>query len=87
MQDRRRPVEQLGAFFMNMSATFLKPMHPERYRFVAIFATIAAALFWLRPPLGWIGDIVMGDRRLRLIEESFLPPFGMMTYLRFERLA
>ena len=41
--------------------------------------------------LGWHSDfqrdIVMGDRRLRLIEESFLPPFGMMTYLRFERLA
>ena len=40
--------------------------------------------------LGWHSDfqrdIVMGDRRLRLIEESFLPPFGMMTYLRFERL-
>ena len=41
--------------------------------------------------LGWHSDfqrdIVMGDRRLPLIEESFLPPFGMMTYLRFERLA
>ena len=55
MQDRRRLVEQLGAFFMNMFATFLKPMHPEGYRFVAIFAAIAAALFWLWPPLGWIG--------------------------------
>lgn len=41
--------------------------------------------------LGWHSDfkrdIVMGDRRLRLIEESALPPFGMMSYLRFERLA
>lgn len=40
---------------MSMLATFLKPMHPEGYKFVAIFALIAAALMWLWQPLGWIG--------------------------------
>jgi phosphatidylserine decarboxylase len=40
---------------MSMLATFLKPMHPEGYRFVAIFALIAAVLMWLWQPLGWIG--------------------------------
>jgi phosphatidylserine decarboxylase len=40
---------------MSMLATFLKPMHPEGYKFVAIFALIAAALMWLWQPLGWVG--------------------------------
>lgn len=40
---------------MTMLGTFLKPMHPEGYRFVAIFAAIALVLFWLWVPLGWIG--------------------------------
>jgi len=40
---------------MNMLDTVIKPMHPEGRRFVAIFAVITAALFWLWAPLGWIG--------------------------------
>lgn len=40
---------------MSMLSTFLKPMHPEGYKFVAIFALIAAALMWLWQPLGWVG--------------------------------
>ena len=38
-----------------MLDTFLKPMHREGYRFVAIFAAITLVLFWLWEPLGWIG--------------------------------
>ncbi len=40
---------------MNMIGTFVKPMHPEGRKFVAIFAAVTAALFWLTPILGWIG--------------------------------
>jgi phosphatidylserine decarboxylase len=40
---------------MTMLGTFLKPMHPEGYKFVAIFAAITLVLFWLWEPLGWIG--------------------------------
>ena len=40
---------------MTMLETFIKPMHPEGYRFVGIFAAITAVLFWLWVPLGWIG--------------------------------
>ena len=40
---------------MDMLKTFLKPMHPEGYRFVAIFAAITAVLFWIWEPLGWLG--------------------------------
>ena len=40
---------------MTMWGTFLKPMHPEGYRFVAIFAAIALVLFWIWEPLGWLG--------------------------------
>ena len=40
---------------MTMLGTFLKPMHPEGYKFVAAFAAIALVLFWLWEPLGWIG--------------------------------
>ena len=38
-----------------MLSTFLKPMHREGYRFVAVFAAATAVLFWLAEPLGWIG--------------------------------
>jgi phosphatidylethanolamine/phosphatidyl-N-methylethanolamine N-methyltransferase len=41
--------------------------------------------------LGWHSDFartrVMGDPRLRLEEEVSVPPFGLMTYLRFRRIA
>lgn len=40
---------------MSMLSTFVKPMHREGYRFVAIFAAIALVLFWIADPLGWIG--------------------------------
>ena len=40
---------------MTMLGTFLKPMHPEGWRFVAIFAAVTLALFWLWEPLGWVG--------------------------------
>jgi phosphatidylserine decarboxylase len=38
-----------------MMSTFVKPMHPEGRKFVAIFGTITVALFLLWEPLGWIG--------------------------------
>jgi phosphatidylserine decarboxylase len=38
-----------------MLGTFLKPMHPEGIRFVAIFAVITLLLFLVSPILGWIG--------------------------------
>lgn len=40
---------------MRMRDTFLKPMHPEGYRFVGIFAAITVVLFLIWNVLGWIG--------------------------------
>ena len=40
---------------MKMHETFLKPMHPEGSRFVALFAALTLGLFLLWEPLGWIG--------------------------------
>ncbi len=40
---------------MNMLDTFVKPMHREGYRFVAIFAAMSVVCFWVWDPLGWIG--------------------------------
>lgn len=40
---------------MKMRDTFLKPMHPEGRKFVAIFAAITAVFFLLSTFLGWIG--------------------------------
>jgi len=40
---------------VSMLSTFVKPMHPEGRKFVAIFATITLVLFLLWEPLGWIG--------------------------------
>ena len=40
---------------MRMIDTFIKPMHPEGYRFVGIFAVITLVLFLIWQPLGWIG--------------------------------
>ncbi len=40
---------------MRMRDTFIKPMHPEGIRFVAIFAAVSAVLFLLSGFLGWIG--------------------------------
>ncbi|TMV58652.1 phosphatidylserine decarboxylase family protein, partial [Thioclava sp. BHET1] len=43
---------------MTMLETFVKPMHREGIRFVAIFAAITVVLFFLWEPLGWIGVIL-----------------------------
>ena len=40
---------------MKMRDTFMKPMHPEGRKFVAIFAAITVVLFLFWPVLGWIG--------------------------------
>ncbi len=40
---------------MKMTDTFIKPMHPEGRRFVAIFAAITLVLFLIWDPLGWLG--------------------------------
>ncbi len=40
---------------MKMTDTFLKPMHPEGWKFVPAFAAVTLLLFWLWQPLGWIG--------------------------------
>ncbi len=40
---------------MTMWGTFLKPMHPEGYRFLAVFAVVTLVLFLLWQPLGWFG--------------------------------
>src|SRR5579859_7318789 len=37
---------------------FLIPLHPEGWRFVAIFALATLVLFWLWAPLGWIGVVL-----------------------------
>ena len=34
------------------------PIHPEGYKFIAIFAVIALILAWIWSPLGWIGFIL-----------------------------
>jgi phosphatidylserine decarboxylase len=35
----------------------LAPIHPDGWRFIAIFAVVTLLLFWLAAPLGWIGVI------------------------------
>lgn len=40
---------------MRMRDTFLKPMHPEGFKFVGVFAAITVVLFLTWEPLGWIG--------------------------------
>jgi phosphatidylserine decarboxylase len=40
---------------MNMLDTFVKPMHREGYKFVAIAAAIALVAFLISDVLGWIG--------------------------------
>lgn len=39
----------------DMLKTFIKPMHPEGYRFVGIFGVVSLILFAVWDPLGWIG--------------------------------
>jgi phosphatidylserine decarboxylase len=38
-----------------MIDTVIKPMHPEGWNFLAIFAAVTLVLFWIWDPLGWIG--------------------------------
>ncbi|MBL3561300.1 phosphatidylserine decarboxylase [Rhodovulum sulfidophilum] len=40
---------------VSMLSTFVKPMHPEGRRFVAIAAGLTVLFFLIWPPLGWIG--------------------------------
>lgn len=40
---------------MTMLGTFIKPMHREGVRFVAIFAAVTLGLFLISDVLGWIG--------------------------------
>lgn len=43
---------------MRLADTVLKPMHPEGYRFLAIFGAATLILFLIWEPLGWIGVIL-----------------------------
>jgi len=43
---------------MTMLGTFLKPMHREGIRFVAIFAALTVLLFLVSEILGWIGVLL-----------------------------
>ncbi len=43
---------------MTMLGTFLKPMHPEGYKFVGIFAVVTLLLFFIWEPLGWLGVLL-----------------------------
>ncbi|PZQ52362.1 MAG: phosphatidylserine decarboxylase family protein [Rhodovulum sulfidophilum] len=40
---------------MNMLSTVLKPIHPEGWRFIPIFALVAFVAYQFSEPLGWIG--------------------------------
>ena len=40
---------------MKMTDTFIKPMHPEGRKFVAIFAAVSVILALIWEPLGWLG--------------------------------
>ena len=40
---------------VSMLSTFVKPMHPEGRRFVAIAGALAVIAFFVWQPLGWIG--------------------------------
>ncbi len=37
---------------------FLVPLHRDGWKFVALFAVVSAALFWLWQPLGWAGAVM-----------------------------
>jgi phosphatidylserine decarboxylase len=40
---------------MRMIDTVIKPMHPEGWKFVPVFAAVTVVLFWIWDPLGWAG--------------------------------
>lgn len=43
---------------MNLLGTFIKPMHKEGIKFVAVFAAVTFALFLVSSFLGWIGVVL-----------------------------
>src|SRR5215207_4531381 len=43
---------------INSIRSQLAPIHPEGYTFIGGFALVSILLFWLIPPLGWIGTIL-----------------------------
>jgi phosphatidylserine decarboxylase len=40
---------------LDMLSTVVKPLHPEGYRFLAVFGAVTLVLFLIWAPLGWIG--------------------------------
>jgi phosphatidylserine decarboxylase len=42
---------------LNSIRSQLSPIHPEGYPFVGGFALVSLVLFWLWPPLGWLGTV------------------------------
>jgi phosphatidylserine decarboxylase len=43
---------------LNSIRSQLAPIHPEGYPFIGSFALASLVLFWLWPPLGWLGTIL-----------------------------
>jgi phosphatidylserine decarboxylase len=43
---------------VDLASTVIKPLHPEGYRFVAIFAGVTFVLFLVATPLGWLGVLL-----------------------------
>jgi phosphatidylserine decarboxylase len=42
---------------INSIRSQIAPIHPEGYPFVGGFALVSLILFWLWPPLGWLGTV------------------------------
>ena len=42
---------------INSIRSQFSPIHPEGYPFVGGFALVSLVLFWLWPPLGWVGTL------------------------------
>lgn len=55
---KRRNHLKTAYILMTMLGTFIKPMHREGIRFVAIFAAVTVALFLISSVLGWIGVLL-----------------------------
>src|SRR5207253_6075338 len=43
---------------VNSIRSQLAPMHPEGYPFIGAFALASLILFWVWPPLGWLGTLL-----------------------------